>query len=112
MIRFRNQLACTLAALLLSACAGTPVTLGTHISASIPTGNERTISGEACGFQLLLFIPISINDRAKRAYRALELEAEGDFITNIQVQERWIYAFVGTVHCTDLRAKAIRQKSS
>ena len=111
MNRIKNQLVCILTSLLLTACAGNPVFLGTHVAESIPTGSERTITTEACGFQLLLFIPISINDRAQRAYRALELEADGDFITNMQVQERWTYAFVGTVYCTDLRARAIRQKS-
>jgi hypothetical protein len=97
---------------LVAGCAGTPVALGTRVAGPVPTGAERTITAEACGFQLLLFFPIGINDRAERAYQALEAEAAGDFITDVQVQERWTYVFVGTQYCTGLRAKAIRPKSS
>jgi hypothetical protein len=68
------------------------------------------ISGAACGFQLLLFFPISINSRAERAYHELVLEAQGDFITDVKVSERWIYGFVGTGYCTEFRAKAIKQE--
>lgn len=104
-----GQLAGILAATLLTACAGTPVSLGTRINGSIPAGAQRTIEAEACGFQLLLFIPISINSRAERAYQELEAKAEGDFITDVQVKERWSYGFVGTRYCTALRAKAVKQ---
>lgn len=107
-----EQLASIITATLLSACAGAPVSLGTRVGGPVPTGAERTIAAEACGFQLLLFIPIAINSRAQRAYQALEAQAGGDFITNVQVQERWTYGFVGTQYCTGLRAKAVRPKSS
>jgi hypothetical protein len=108
-----NRLSAGIAtAALLAACAGTPVSLGTRAAGPIPTGEARTITAEACGFQLLLFIPISINSRAERAYQALEAEAGGDFITNVQVKERWTYGFVGTQYCTVLQAKAVRPKSS
>lgn len=79
---------------------------------SCVSGAERTITAEACGFQFLLFFPLEINTRAQRAYQALEAEAAGDFITDVQVRERWTYGFVGTQYCTALRAKAIRPKSS
>lgn len=104
------QFAGIVTAALLAACAGTPVSLGTHVNGPLPTGAERTIEAEACGFQLLLFIPIAINSRAERAYQELEAQAGGDFITDVQVQERWVYAFVGTKYCTALRAKAVRAK--
>lgn len=103
-------LAGSVSAALLAACAGTPVSLGTRVTGPIPTGAVRTITAEACGFQLLLFIPIKINSRAQRAYRELEEKAGGDFITNVQVQERWTYGFVGTQYCTVLQAKAVRPK--
>ena len=96
------------AATLLAGCAGTPVLLGSRVDGHIPAGESRTISSEACGFQLFLFIPISINSRAQRAYQSLELEAGGDFITNVQVKERWAYGFVGTKYCTEIKATAIR----
>ena len=100
------------ATVLLSACAGTPVALGTRTAGPVPTGTERVITAEECGFQLLLLIPIRINERMKRAYESLEEQAGGDFITDVQVQERWGWWFVGTSYCTALRAKAIRPTSN
>jgi hypothetical protein len=91
----------------IAGCAGAPVQLGTRTSTPVPKGSSRDISAEACGTQLLLFIPIRTNSRMLRAYRALEEQAGGDYITDVQVQERWTYIFVGTNYCTALRAKAI-----
>jgi hypothetical protein len=76
----------------------------------MPTGAERTISSEACGFQLLLLIPIGINDRMSRAYSALQEKAAGSYITDVQVQERWGWGLVGTLYCSVLQAKAIQPK--
>lgn len=98
------------AATLLSACAGTPVSLGTRSAVAMPNGAERAISAEACGFQLLLLIPIAINERMSRAYESLQAQAAGDYITAVQVQERWNWGLVGTLYCTVLQAKAIAAK--
>jgi hypothetical protein len=91
----------------IAGCAGVPANLGTRTSTPTPTGPSREISAEACGFQLLLFIPIRTNGRMQRAYQALETQAGGDYITDVQVQESWTYLFVGTNYCTALKAKAI-----
>ncbi len=72
------------------------------ISSSYP------ISSEACGFQLLLVIPININDRMTRAMTELELKAAGAYLTNFQVEETWTYGFVGTTYCTIISAIAER----
>lgn len=92
---------------LLAGCAGQAVQLGSRVSGPIPKGQSRVITAEACGFQLLLFIPIAINGRMASAYAELERQAAGDFITDVEVQESWGYRFVGTQYCTELRAKAI-----
>jgi hypothetical protein len=107
-----SLLTLTLTASLMAACAGTPTSLGTRASTPLPDGPERVITAEACGFQLLLFIPININDRMQRANRALEAQADGGFITDVKVQESWAYGLVGTVYCTTLQAKVTRTKSS
>ena len=99
-------------AALLAACAGVPVSVGSRADGPIPKGTERTISAEACGFQLFSFIPINVNQRADTAYKELEEAAAGDFITDVQVQEHWKYAFVGTVYCTVFQAKAIHPSPS
>jgi hypothetical protein len=91
-----------------AACAGRPVNMGVRGDMPIANTSEaRTISAKACGFQLLLLIPIALNSRAERAYRDLEAQAAGDFITDVQVQETWTWGFVGTSYCTVLEAKAI-----
>jgi hypothetical protein len=92
---------------IVAGCSGVPVALGTRSSVAMPDGAARTITAEACGFQLLLFIPISINSRLARAYQDLEKQAGSDYITDVEVQERWQYAFVGTSYCTKLQAKAV-----
>ena len=97
---------------LLAACEGMPAKLGTPVTASVPAGTGRDISASACGFQLLLVIPINVNSRLQRATAVLEREAHGDFITDVKVQERWTYGFVGTQYCTDLQAKAIPQDAN
>jgi hypothetical protein len=66
----------------------------------------RTIKASASGFQLLLFIPININDRQERAFQLLQAQAGDDYITNIAVDESWTWAFVGTVYRTTLTADA------
>lgn len=103
-----NRLIPAIAASMLAACASAPVSLGNRVSGPMPSGPTRTIGAEACGFQLLLFIPIGINDRMERAYGSLQAQAAGDFITNVQVQESWGWRFVGTSYCTTLQAKAIK----
>ncbi len=68
--------------------------------------------GTACGSMLIdgtayNFIPILLNDRVERAYSDLLANAGPEYyVTDIQVSERWTYAFVGTVYCTDLQATA------
>jgi hypothetical protein len=87
-------------------CAGVPVNFNSMPEQPHDATKGRTITASACGFQLLLVIPISINDRAKRAYSELVGASGGDYMTDIKVNETWTYAFVGTVYCTEMQAMA------
>ena len=88
-------------------CVGTPVTFKSLTDVKYDATKGRTISGSACGFQLLFLIPIKINDRHERAYAELRADAgPGHYVTDINVSERWKYGFVGTAYCTDLKATA------
>lgn len=91
---------------LLSACTGVPVQLGPAIAVKYDATKPRQVSAEACGFQLLLLIPIATNARAERAYAALKAQAGEDYIADLKVTERWTYAFVGTIYCTAMEATA------
>lgn len=103
-------IACTF--LTLIGCAGTPITLKSFPAKDIIQTSSRPISAQACGFQLLLFIPININSRLEQAYSALQEEAGNDKIANLRIEEYWRYAFVGTVYCTRLTAIAYKKAES
>ena len=94
---------------LLGACAGAPVALGTRTLPPLEVVSTRVVTAKACGFQLLLFIPINVNDRMERAYQLISAQAGADYITDVQIEESWTYGFVGTAYCTTLKAKALRE---
>ncbi len=99
--------------LFLQGCAGTPVSLGVSDGfdrASYDMENPRKVTASARGFQLLLFIPISINDRHARAYSAIEAQAAGGLIADVSVRESWTYAFVGTIYRTTIEASVYPRK--
>lgn len=90
--------------LLIASCEGVPVKMD-QPAAAIPgqkydMSKGRTARAQACGFQLLLFIPIVVNQRADFAYQNLKRQAGSGYLTDIRVQETWTYAFVGTLYCT------------
>jgi len=93
-------------ALLFAGCVGSVVKFNTMAEQPYDTARGREIRGSACGFQFYLFFPIMINDRAQRAYDRLVEAADGDYIADIKVNERWVYALIGTGYCTDLKATA------
>jgi hypothetical protein len=99
-----------LALLLFAGCAGTPIQFDVLDMQPEKDGVDfskgRTITGQADGTQLLLFIPIGINDRHERALRNLRQKANGDYIEEIKIQESWTYILVGTIYRTTFEAKA------
>lgn len=103
------------ASLLLAACSGNPIRTGVANqridTANIDYSKGRRVSASASGFQLLLLIPISINNRHERAYRELLAQAGSDYVTDIKLNESWTYALVGTVYKTTLEAMAYPQKT-
>lgn len=93
--------------LLLNGCMGKAVKFHAPVDQPYDAAKGRSVTGEACGFQLLLLIPININSRAQQAYGSLLEHAGADsVVTDIKVQEKWFYAFVGTVYCTELQGTA------
>lgn len=108
----RMCLLLAVACLTLSGCAGSPVALKSFPANDIVQTSNRTISAEACGFQLLLLIPISINSRLERAFKELQEKAGHDQIANLSIEEYWRYAFVGTTYCTRLEAIAYQKTAS
>lgn len=102
-----------------SGCNGRPITIGSSqlgnsgqkVNVSkIDFTRGRDVSAEAGGFQLLLFIPININDRHERAYQSLRAQAGSDFLSDVKIKESWTYGLVGTVYTTRFEAKAYPYK--
>ena len=100
------------AGFLLAGCVGAPVTFPEVDNKTVAQTGGRTIQAGTCGFQLLLLIPIGINDRAERAYAELREQAGSDVITEVYVREKWFYGFVGTGYCTQMSAKAYRRETA
>jgi hypothetical protein len=106
--RYRLLLAASLITILCAGCAGQPIRVG-FLDPSMDTidfTKGRHIEAEASGFQLLLFIPIGVNDRHAKAYGILQSQAGTDYITDVKVKESWTYALVGTIYTTTLEAMA------
>ena len=91
-------------------CASQQVNLSSHAQGAYDPSSRQQISSRGCGFQLFSLIPIVVNSRADRAYRALVEQAPDSYITDVKVSERWTYAYVGTVFCTQLDATAYRRR--
>ena len=94
-------------------CAGKPITFKSVDPKLYENVSDkgRTITAEAGGFQLLLVIPININDRHERALTLLKSKANGDYITDIRIKESWTYAFIGTIYTTTITATAYPKKA-
>ena len=102
----------TVFAVYFTGCSGKPVTFNSvdpKLYAD-KKADARTISSEVSGFQLLLFIPIGVNDRHQQVYDVLKGQANGDYITDIKITESWTYAFVGTIYTTKMTATAYPKK--
>jgi len=69
-----------------------------------PTQYATTTTGRgsACGFNLFGVIPIAVNDRAHRAYDQALKVSGGTALTDVKVTERWYFAYVGNVYCTEI----------
>lgn len=87
-------------------CSGAAIKIPFTTEKPIDTDRGRMVSTKKCGFQLLLFIPIMVNSRHQRAYESLLTQAGGDVLSNLRVEESWIYGFVGTTYCSEMQAVA------
>jgi hypothetical protein len=87
-------------------CTSRTASLGSPLSQAFDAARGRPISARGCGFMAGDFIPIVIHSRVERAQRALLAKAGDDYVTDVRLEERWIFAFVGTVHCTEIFATA------
>ena len=94
-------------------CVGSPMIINTIPDQPVDYARGRTVLATACGFQLLLIIPIMTNERAERALQKLRREAgEYNYIADVKVRERWFYGLVGTMYCTELEGMAFPRQAT
>jgi hypothetical protein len=100
-----------LVVVLLSGCVGhyyqmptPPVDLNKY---EVVAEGEET----ATGIMLFQLIPIQQNSKIARATQALMEAYGGDAVTNVQVRERWFWAWVLNGYKTDVRATVLRRKT-
>jgi len=82
------------------ACTGPQIKIAPQ-----PPAEYRTTTighGSACGFNLFGVIPIAVNGRAQRAYDEALQTTGGMGLLDVKVTERWYYAVVGNIYCTDI----------
>lgn len=96
----------------LAACSSPMVRMSGEPPPDIDRTLGRPVSASACGFQLIQLVPISTNGRQQAAYEALKAQASGGFIGDVVVTEKWYYAIIGSVYCTQLDAKVYPKRAS
>ena len=96
----RARIALSTLVIVAAACTGPLV----KVAPEPPTQYVTTTSGQgsACGFSLFGVIPIAVNDRAQRAYDEALKASGGTGLTDVNVTERWYWAYIGVVFCTDI----------
>ena len=95
-----------MSALVALSCVGPTVKLSNQRELSYDPSQSRTIRASECGYQVFGWVPLDVLDRAQRAYYSLLSQASGDVILDVKVRERWYYALIMTIYCTDLEATA------
>ena len=102
----------TVFAVYFTGCAGKPVSF-TSVDPKLYADKKaegRTISGEASGFQLLLFIPMGLNSRSERAYEnALKSVPGATSLINVTYSEDWYWWIIGTAKSVTVTGDAIRE---
>ncbi len=112
----KSLLLCLAILIFMIGCAGTPIRFGGNDPNfdrnNVDFSKGREVISEASGFQLLLLIPININNRHEQAFQQLKAYAGRDYITDIQIEESWTWAFIGTVYTTRMKATAYPHKTN
>lgn len=91
---------------LCASCTSVPVVIDNRVPENIDREKGREVTGSGAGFQLFWLIPINVNGRQARAWQQVLDKAGDDCVTDVEIQESWVYGFVGTAYRTSFRAKA------
>jgi len=92
------------ALLLVCACAGTPAELGPAEPVELDLNDRVDYTATECGAQVLILLPAFTNDRLPRALAEIRERAQGRYIANVRLRERWLWLVFGELLCTDVIA--------
>ncbi len=107
MINYKSVLILFLA---LSACSGNYYQIPTPEMNSKEYVDLGQASETATGVMLFNFIPIQQNNKLQRAIDSAIASKGGDSMTNIQVRERWYWAYVLNLYKTDVTGTVVKKK--
>jgi hypothetical protein len=96
--------ALALLALVSSACAGTPASLGPREPVVYDPTDRIDYAVTECGAQVMLFFPVMTNDRVARAMALIEKRAGDRYVASVRLRERWTSLVFGEILCTDVVA--------
>lgn len=67
-------------------------------------------SAKATGIMLFNLIPIKQNTRFKRAYDAAVRSKGGDFLIDVEVSERWFWAYILNGYITTVKGTVVKRR--
>ena len=93
-------------------CVGTSVQLDDVPLDKVDLSRGHKVMGEASGFHLFEVIPLGVNGRQARAYERMKNEAPFEYLTDIRVQDSWLWIWVGIKYSTAMSATAYPLKTA
>lgn len=104
-----KTLAAGLFAATLAGCTGVPMSVPHYDSSQYTVLGHSEAS--ATGLMVIGFIPVQQNNRFVRAQNAAIKAKGGDALINVQVQEKWFWAYVLNGYTTTVSGDVIKLKN-
>ena len=98
------------AAVSLSACTGSFYKVPSPDYDRAKYEEVGTDSVTATGIHLFQLFPINLTNKIERAVEQLIAQNGGDTVTDIEVQERWFWAYVLNGYKTEVRGTVLKKK--
>ena len=101
-----------LASIGLVGCVGTRVHFEDVPLDKVDLSRGHKVTAEASGFHLFEVIPLGVNGRQARAYERMKNEAPFEYLTDIKVQDSWLWIWIGIKYSTTMSATAYPLKTT
>lgn len=104
----RKAISTAIGLMLLAAAAGCyvhPIRLDTGEYAHFDETRPREVRAEACG-GLIFLVPFRMNSQLIRLQRTLTAHAPDSVLTDVRIEQSWIWLGLGDIVCTEVSATA------